>query len=203
MKENTNYSKLKQIFDNNGGYITTEDVRNANVSSWFLSDFVKRNGLNKIAPGFYADNSYFPDDYYIIQRRYPKYIFSGMSALYLHHLTDKIPEDICITCPQGYHPSRKPLPHLKIVSISNHLLYNLGISETKTMFGNKVKVYDRERTICDLIKYRDKYDGETFVKARKIYVSRNPNQRKLFRYAKEMRIEKAVFEIMELITNEN
>ena len=72
MKENTNYSKLKQIFDNNGGYITTEDVGNANVSSWFLSDFVKRNGLNKIAPGFYADNSYFTDDYYIIQRRYPK-----------------------------------------------------------------------------------------------------------------------------------
>ena len=71
------------------------------------------------------------------------------------------------------------------------------------MFGNKVKVYDRERTICDLIKYRDKYDGETFVKARKIYVSSNSNQRKLFRYAKEMRIEKAVFEIMELITNEN
>lgn len=71
------------------------------------------------------------------------------------------------------------------------------------MFGNKVKVYDRERTICDLIKYRDKYDGETFVKAMKIYVSSNSNQRKLFRYAKEMKIEKAVFEIMELITNEN
>ena len=71
------------------------------------------------------------------------------------------------------------------------------------MFGNHVKAYDKERTICDLIKYRDRYDGETFVKAIKAYAAGHPNQRKLFRYAKAMKIEKAVFEIMELVMNEN
>ncbi|MDY5669391.1 MAG: hypothetical protein SPF87_03000, partial [Bacilli bacterium] len=88
MKENTNYSLLKKIFKANGGYITREDVNNANISSWFLSDFVKMNNLSKIAPGFYADDNYIIDNYYIIQRRYPKYIFSGLSALYLLGLTD-------------------------------------------------------------------------------------------------------------------
>lgn len=201
MKENTNYSKLKQIFDNNGGYITTEDVRNANISSWFLSDFVKRNGLNKIAPGFYADNSYFPDDYYIIQKRYPKYIFSGMSALYIHHLTDKIPVNIEVCAPQGYNPTRNKMKSLSIRKISNPDVYNLGISELKTPFGNKVKVYDEERTICDLIKYRDRYDSETFIKGIKLYVNRSNNQIKLFRYARILGIEKKVFEIMELVSN--
>lgn len=201
MKENTNYSKLKQIFDNNGGYITTEDVRNANISSWFLSDFVKRKDLNKIAPGFYADNSYFPDDYYIIQRRYPKYIFSGMSALYLHHLTDKIPVNIEVCAPQGYNPTRNKIKTLSIRKISNPDVYNLGITELKTTFGNKVKVYDEERTICDLIKYRDRYDGETFIKGIKLYVNKSNNQIKLFRYARILGIEKKVFEIMELVNN--
>lgn len=201
MKENTNYSKLKQIFDNNGGYITTEDVRNANISSWFLSDFVKRNGLNKIAPGFYADNSYFPDDYYIIQKRYPKYIFSGMSALYIHHLTDKIPVNIEVCAPQGYNPTRNKMKSLSIRKISNPDVYNLGISELKTPFGNKVKVYDKERTICDLIKYRDRYDGETFIKGIKLYANKSNNQIKLFRYARILGIEKKVFEIMELVNN--
>ncbi len=201
MKENTNYSKLKQIFDNNGGYITTEDVRNANISSWFLSDFVKRNGLNKIAPGFYADNSYFPDDYYIIQKRYPKYIFSGMSALYIHHLTDKIPVNIEVCAPQGYNPTRNKMKSLSIRKISNPDVYNLGISELKTPFGNKVKVYDEERTICDLIKYRDRYDGETFIKGIKLYANKSNNQIKLFRYARILGIEKKVFEIMELVSN--
>ncbi|MCI6215596.1 MAG: type IV toxin-antitoxin system AbiEi family antitoxin domain-containing protein [Mollicutes bacterium] len=201
MKENTNYSKLKQIFDNNGGYITTEDVRNANISSWFLSDFVKRKDLNKIAPGFYADNSYFPDDYYIIQKRYPKYIFSGMSALYLHHLTDKIPVNIEVCAPQGYNPTRNKIKTLSIRKISNPDVYNLGITELKTTFGNKVKVYDEERTICDLIKYRDRYDGETFIKGIKLYANKSNNQIKLFRYARILGIEKKVFEIMELVNN--
>lgn len=201
MKENTNYSKLKQIFDNNGGYITAEDVRNANISAWFLSDFVKRNGLNKIAPGFYADNSYFPDDYYIIQKRYPKYIFSGMSALYIHHLTDKIPVNIEVCAPQGYNPTRNKMKSLSIRKISNPDVYNLGISELKTPFGNKVKVYDEERTICNLIKYRDRYDGETFIKGIKLYANKSNNQIKLFRYARILGIEKKVFEIMELVSN--
>lgn len=201
MKENTNYSKLKQIFDNNGGYITTEDVRNANISSWFLSDFVKRNSLNKIAPGFYADDGYFPDDYYIIQRRYPKYIFSGMSALYLHRLTDKIPVNIEVCAPQGYNPTRNKIKTLSIRKISNPDVYNLGITELKTTFGNKVKVYDEERTICDLIKYRDRYDGETFIKGIKLYANKSNNQIKLFRYARILGIEKKVFEIMELVNN--
>lgn len=201
MKENTNYSKLKQIFDNNGGYITTEDVRNANISSWFLSDFVKRNGLNKIAPGFYADDGYFPDDYYIIQKRYPKYIFSGMSALYIHHLTDKIPVDIEVCAPQGYNPTRNKIKALSIRKISNPDVYNLGITELKTPFGNSVKVYDEERTICNLIKYRDKCDSETFIKGIKLYANRSNNQIKLFRYARILGIEKKVFEIMELVNN--
>ena len=69
MKESTNYCLLEKIFKTNGGYITREDVNNANISSWFLSDFVKRNNLSKIAPGFYADDNYIIDNYYIIQRK--------------------------------------------------------------------------------------------------------------------------------------
>ena len=201
MKENTNYSKFKEIFDNNGGYITTGDVKNANISSWFLSDFVKRNSLKKIAPGFYADNSYFPDDYYVIQRRCPKYIFSGIGTLYLHRLTDEIPVNVEVFAPQGYNPTRNKIKSISIHRISNPDVYKLGISELKTPFGNKVKAYDEIRTVCDLIKYRDRYDGETFIKGIKLYVNRSNNQIKLFRYARILGIEKKVFEIMEIVNN--
>ena len=45
MKEKTNISKLKSIFKSNGGYITREDIDNAGISSWFLSDFVRKNRI--------------------------------------------------------------------------------------------------------------------------------------------------------------
>ena len=48
MKESINYSLLEKIFKANGGYITREDINNANISSWFLSDFVKRNNLSLV-----------------------------------------------------------------------------------------------------------------------------------------------------------
>jgi len=203
MKETTNYFKIEKIFNSNGGYITREDIDKANIPSWFLSDFVRRNNLTKVAPGFYARDNYFTDPLFILQRRYPKYIFSGLSALYLHHLTDKIPIDIEVTAPQGYNPSRKKNNDLSIHRISSEEIYNLGISEVTTSFGNKVKVYDEERTICDIIKYRDQYDGETFVKALRLYIKKANNQTKLFKYAKTMSIEKKVFEIMEVINNDD
>ena len=201
MKENGNYSKIKKLFNNNGGYITREDIDNANIPSWFLSDFVRKNNLIKIAPGYYASESYFADYYFILQRRYPKYIFSDMTALYMHHLTDKIPVNIEVVAPQGYNPSRNKIDNLSIRKISNIEIYNLGIVEVDTIFGNKVRTYDEERTICDIIKYRDKYDGETFIKAIKFYVRRTNNQTKLFEYARIMKIEKKVFEIMEVVNN--
>ena len=65
------------------------------------------------------------------------------------------------------------------------------------------KTYDPERTICDLIKYRDKYDIEVFIKAIKKYVKKYNNQTKLMRYVKALNVEKKVFEIMEVIVNED
>ena len=203
MKDITNNSKIRSIIKTNGGYITREDIDKAKIPSWFLSDYVKKNKLIKIAPGFYANESYIPDEYFILQRRFPKYVFSGISALYLHKLTDRTPDYIEVTAPQGYNPTRNRMNSLKVHKISNEDFYKLGITETETMFGNAVKVYDEERTICDVIKYRDKYDAETFIKAVKLYIKKTNNQLKLFKYARAMRIEKKVFEIMEVIVNEN
>ena len=90
---------------------------------------------------------------------------------------------------------------LIIHKLSNKNVYELGIKEVKTMFGNIVKTYDEERTICDVIKYRDKYDGETFIKAIKFYVRTINNQSKLFKYARELGIEKKVYEVMEVVSN--
>ena len=201
MKEKTNYEKLEKIFKKNGGFITRQDVDNAQIPSWFLSDFVKRKNLSKKAPGYYVADDYTADDYFILQRRYPKYVFSGMSALYLLGLTDKIPTDIEVAAPQSYHPSRNKMDSILIRRISSSAIYELGIKETKTMFGNVVRVYDEERTICDLIKYRDRYDAETFIKAIKLYIRKKNDQTKLFEYAKKIGIEKRVYEVIEIVAN--
>ena len=202
MKE-TNYSKIGTLLEKNGGIITREDVINDGIPTWFLSDFSRKNGLVNVAPGVYAKDDYVIDNYFILQRRYRKFIFSGLSSLYLNGLTDKIPSSINVTAPQGYNPTRHKDPMVSIRRISDPEIYELGAIELPTPYGNVVKVYGPERVICDLIKHRDEYDGETFVKAMKMYFAKHNNQILLFEYARKLGIEKKAFEIFEVIANED
>ena len=64
----------------------------------------------------------------------------------------------------------------------------------------KLRCYDRERTICDIIKYKNHMDREIFVKALKRYSnSKQKDLVKLIRYAKKLNIEKKVIEYMEVL----
>ena len=67
-------------------------------------------------------------------------------------------------------------------------------------FGTNIKVYDVEKTICDIIKYKNKVDAEIFRKALKNHIkSKNKNLSKLAKYAKIMNIERKVNEYMEFL----
>ena len=64
----------------------------------------------------------------------------------------------------------------------------------------KIKVYDVERNICDIIKNKNKMDIEIFTQALKEYAnSSDKNLNKLMRYAKKLKIENKVREYMEVI----
>lgn len=78
-------------------------------------------------------------------------------------------------------------------------LYELG-KTTGDFHGVMIPVYDRERTICDCFKYRSRLDKELFSKALNAYVS-DPEKdlMKLSAYAKKLRVNKKLFELMEVL----
>ncbi|MCH5250397.1 MAG: hypothetical protein J1E98_10705 [Lachnospiraceae bacterium] len=41
--------------------------------------------------------------------------------------------------------------------------HQIGVGWKKTAFGNKVRCYDDERTICDLLRTRSRMDEETVI----------------------------------------
>ena len=80
-------------------------------------------------------------------------------------------------------------------------LFNIGLS-TENINGFELKIYDRERCICDCFKYRNKIDSELFNKALNAYASDpQKNLMKLLDYAQKMRVQKKVREIMEVLLN--
>lgn len=77
--------------------------------------------------------------------------------------------------------------------------YELGIVETKTMFGNPVRVYSFERILCDFITNKKEVDPEIYVKAIRAYKNYDErNIQMLYSIASKMGISSKVRDIMEV-----
>ncbi len=194
-----NYGKILRMVEKNDGCITTNEVVNNGIERRFLTNMVKKGTLVKISKGYYGLPNYIADEYYKIASKSKNARFSMATALYLHKLSDRNPLVYNVTLPFGYSGSLQNQKNV-ILNFVNRDILDLGVMEMLSPFGMKIKVYDVERTICDIIKNKNKIDGEIFSKALKDYAkSKDKNLNKLASYAKIMKIEKKVALYMEVL----
>lgn len=155
------------VFDRNG-YLLTSDVLANAISKHTLSDYVQKKGMERVAHGVYLDQETLLDDYYILYLRNKRIVFSLDSALYLHGLTDREPAMTTVTTPKGYNSSHLTKQGIKVIHTK---WFELGMSDIQTNQGNIVPVYDKERTICDIIKNKKNIEIQTFQTAMKEYMN--------------------------------
>jgi hypothetical protein len=76
----------------------------------------------------------------------------------------------------------------------------LGVCETETPNGMKIKAYDAERTLCDCLKHIDKLDRDLVLTALKRYTkSRDKDSAKLLEYAAALKIRDMVYRYLEVL----
>ncbi|MBR3607820.1 MAG: abortive phage infection protein, partial [Lachnospiraceae bacterium] len=69
-----------------------------------------------------------------------------------------------------------------------------------TTFGNEVRCYDAERTICDLLRSRNRMDEETVISAIKNYAAyKDKDLHRLAAYAEKFRVSKILKQYMEVL----
>ena len=144
----------------------------------------------------------FPDDLQVIQKNNPRVIFSYGTALYLWDMSDRTPHVFDISVPQGFNASRikKDSKNIRLHYI-NADKWTVGITETLSPYGNKVRLYDKERCIIDLIKRKDKIDKQIYIQAIREYFSdKTTDKTKLIKYAKVFHIERQVRDYMDILT---
>ncbi len=193
------YDKILKIVEKNNGYVTTKEVVANRINKTFLTNLVKNGTLVRISRGYYGLPNYIEDEYYKIASKSKNARFSMATALYLHNLSDRTPLVYNVTLPFGYSGVLQKEKKVILNFVKRELL-DLGVIEMTSPFGMKIKVYDIERTICDIIKNKNKIDAEIFSKALKDYAkSKNKNLSRLTKYAKSLNIEKKVSEYMEVL----
>lgn len=195
----TNAEKIIKMANDNNGYVTTKQVKKANVNTIELTRLVEQNKLERITRGYYAIPNSFCDDYYKYQLKSKNCIFSHSTALYFYHLSDRTPLYFDMTVPVGYNGSLSKDKNIKLHYVKKEFL-ELGLTTIESPFGMKLKIYDLERTICDIVKCRKHMDKEIYAKALKWYIERkDKNLVKLMKYAKKLNIDKKILEYMEVL----
>ena len=191
--------KLENLISKHGGIISAKELNNAGIPRQYLSILKNENKIENIYRGIYVSNEVFEDTMYCLQLRSPKIVFSHDTALYIHGLNDRDPLFYTITLPRGYNTKRLKSEKTKIYTVKEEL-YTLGLTTGTTNFGRQISLYDKERTICDVVKNRNNMDKFVFNDAIKRYVkSSKKDISKLMNYAKQFRLDKIIHNLMEVL----
>ena len=103
---NKNYrQRIIDELEKSNGIITAEYCKTNGIPNVYLKNMVEKGQLTKVSRGIYSSNDAILDDYYIFQLRYSRCIYSFLSALYLHGLTDRVPFTKEVTVFKGYNAS--------------------------------------------------------------------------------------------------
>ena len=114
-------------------------------------------------------------------------------------LTDQTPIKYSMTFPLQYNISALKTENVKGYRVKDEL-YELGVINGKTPGGNTVRLYNAERTLCDILKGRSNVEIQIVVEAFKRYAKLDEKDiPRLSDYAKLMRVEKKLRSYLEVL----
>ena len=180
------YKKIEKIFKNNNGYARTQDILNANIHSSHLYKLEDEGEVTKVKRGLYRWNDQEYDtemEMVEVQKIVPDGVISLLSALSYYELTTYNPWEYYVAIHRDhFKPTLPDYPPISIYYFSEDQYYT-GITVIDIK-GEKVKIYDREKTICDCIRYRKKIGVDVMKEALQEYLKQDYRDiDKLIKYA--------------------
>lgn len=190
-----NKEKIIEFLKNNNGYISTADFIKLRISKSLIPNYIDSGLIRKVDYGLYIDSNLIEDEYFILQKKYPSAIFSYNTAFHILNITNRTPYEIDITIKR----KQRIRGDYKVHYITENF-YDIGIIEVTSPCGNPVKVYNAERSICDMLKSEDEFDLELQNRILNYYFnSNNKDIDKLLEYAKIFNIYNKVNTIVEVM----
>ena len=194
----TNKEKVKELLAKYNGVITSEQVTLAGLHRSGLQELVKDGILCCFGRGIYVLNNVWEDDMHLLQCRYEKGIYSHDTALYIWGFSDRAPASYTMTFPKGYNSPSLKLENVYIKRVIPEN-YSLGVVEVQSPGGNPIRIYDLERTLCDILRGSGS-DIQIVNAAMKKYASsKDKDIHKLMKYAEQLHVKTKVLRYMEVL----
>ena len=187
---------VRQLLAQGNGMFAASQATEAGLHRQQLAGFVKAGILERADRGIYISLGGLDDALFWMQQRASKIVYSHETALFLHRITDRTPIRYSITVPSSYKASEALKKSCKIYYIKKELI-DLGKTEKSSGMGHTIITYDLERTLCDIIRSRNKIDGQIVIEALKNYAqSKFKDLHRLYIYAENFGVEKILYQYL-------
>jgi predicted transcriptional regulator of viral defense system len=184
------YSVIKKIFEDHNGIIHTADITSKGIHNSWLNKLVDQGIISKIRHGVYEwIETGSAEDTDILKKLFPDAIVCMNSALFFYGYTDRTPGAWHLAFNRDINKRRLKINYPNIIPyfLEPHVL-NIGMT-MENIQGITLNIYDRERTICDVLRHSGKIDREIFNNAIQNYLKDNgKNINNLVRYSKALHI---------------
>lgn len=191
--------KIKQLLEASpDGTITAEQVTIAGLHRSILQKLVEKGELYRFGRGLYVRSIAWEDDFYLLQRKYGRGIYSHDTALYLLGYSDRTPAQYTMTFPKGYNSLSLKQENIDIKRVVPEN-YSFGVIEKQSPCGNPIRVYDLERTLCDILRGSGSDIQIVSAAMKKYAISKEKNIHKLMEYAEQLRVKPKVLRYMEVL----
>lgn len=194
---------VNDVFNKVGSIAKTSDFVAAGLKNYDVVSLCNQGRIERIRNGFYKlPDAEEPKEEELISKLLPQGIVCVESALFYYGYSDFTPREWTVAVPRSFSRAIKAMQEVPVKAYYvNNELYRYGAT-VGDFNGVTLKVYDRERTICDCFKYRSRLDNEMFSKALNAYAcDSEKNLQNLSAYAKKLRVYKKVTELMEVLLN--
>ena len=198
MLEQKDIKILREIFSDYDYIMTAAQLNAENLYYRDIQRMLDEGLIEKIKRGYYHwiedyDNS----EIVIINSLFPDAVLCMETALFYYKYSDRNPAEWNFAIDRNVSKLRTNIayPFIKVYRVKSDLV-SLGETTGEIDF-TKVRIYDRDRTICDVLKNMSKMDKEIFNKAIQGYVNDpKKNIPNLMIYAKKLRVQKKVKELI-------
>lgn len=189
---------LRDMFSQHDYVMTTAELKKSKLYYADIQRLLREGIIEKVRRGYYHwVHEFEGSEVVIINRLFPDAVLCMETALFHYGYSDRNPVawNIAIDKNASRQRTKVDYPFIKAYRTEPDLLV---VGETRGEIDFiEVRIYDRDRTICDVLRNMNKMDRETFNKAIQNYV-KDPkkNVPNLMQYAKELRVQKRVKDLI-------
>lgn len=165
-------AKIQSIFQRYGGMMRTYQLSQEKIYYADIAFLLKEGVVEKVRTGYYQwiDRENLSEAA-TVTRLFPDGILCMDTALRHYGYSDRTPGEWHIAVNKYSNRTRFRIdyPFVKPYYVVPELL-ELGLCK-QSIDGNTVRMYDKERVICDCLRYRNRMDKELFNKAIQGYIN--------------------------------